>query len=160
MGLAYCGTFCNEQEVSLRRTIFSLLSTVIDRFEDSSVRLRLVVGLYLWVCRLLFSLLALVECRVVFILLDIRCSAHHLFSRRCLFDGWLVGVSLLSYSTSFGQGVHSDWRQLCEVRTQVQREKGWKDRRIKSPLSAWFSISGRRGLSLFFPTCGLCLCLF
>jgi hypothetical protein len=49
---------------------------------NSSVRSRLVVGLYLWVPRGCFSFFACIGgvLGFVLILLDIRCSAHHIFS--------------------------------------------------------------------------------
>lgn len=133
-GLAYCRTFCNEHD------LFSggqppLLSTVFDRLGDSIVRCVWSLVFIYGICRLLFSLLALVECWVV-----LSCwisDALLIIFSLSVSVWWSVGVGhFVSFHFRLVKGVLQIDGKLCEARTQVQRDKGWKDRRIKSQLSA------------------------
>jgi len=104
----------------------SLLSTVFDRLGDSSVRLRLVVGLYLWDLQVVVFIACIGGVLGRLILLDIRCSAHHLLSIGvCLVVGGSRSFCLIPLSS--GQRCHTQIDgKLCEVRTQVQRVKNGK----------------------------------
>lgn len=124
---------CNEHEVSSKGRS-SLLLTVFDRFEDSSTRLRMVAwSLFMgfagccFICLHWWSAGSSLSCWISDALLII---CFFLVVGVCLMVGWWVGVSLSSYLLHFRpvKGVHSDWRQLCEVSNASSEGKGGMER--------------------------------
>lgn len=84
------------------------------------------------------------------------CSSPAFFVGVCLFNGWresvvhLTPIRPVKVSTQIG----------CNYARVERKFRGKMNGKMgdQKSLSAWFSISGRRGLSLDFSAGGLCFC--
>lgn len=133
-GLAYCRTFRDEHGIFLGGRS-SLLSTVFDRLEDSSVRASGCWSLFMGFKGVVFH--CLLDCiggvlgSILSAGYPMLCSSSSLYRRRYLFGGrW-------SHQLSSGQGLTNQIDgKLPGFSNASSDETGWKDRRIKSPLCA------------------------